>query len=86
MDILSLLSNGLAVALIIGGAAFLAGKVWPYLVERDHEERARRYDVDILQAQAQIDAIKAQQALSQSIVSLATVMQACLSLAKQSAP
>lgn len=79
MDTLStLLSNGLAVALIIGGAAFAAGKVWPYVATRDSEERARRYDIDMLQSQAQIDAIKAQLAFSEAIRTFSTVVQKCI--------
>jgi len=80
MDIISLLSNGLAVALIIGGAAFLAGKVWPYLTIRDTEERARRYDIDMLQAQAQLDAIKAQMVFATAIDTFSGVVAQCVTM------
>lgn len=71
----SVLGQGLAVSLIVSGVAFGFSKVWPYIVTRDTEERARRYDIDILQSQAQIDAIKAQVALVDAFTAFSTVLE-----------
>ena len=42
-----LLSNGILVFLVAGGALFFAWRVWPYMVERDTEERLRKHEQSI---------------------------------------
>lgn len=75
---MDVINQGLAITLILAGVSFAYSKLWPYFTARDAEERARRYDIDILQAQAQIDAIKAQQALAHSIALFADVLGKCI--------
>lgn len=41
MDIDLLLSQGLAIFLVVGGGGFTAMQLWPYVRERDIEQRER---------------------------------------------
>jgi hypothetical protein len=51
--VLSLVSQGTAIFLVVGGAVFIAWRVWPWWCARDSEERQRRHE--LLLSQQSID-------------------------------
>jgi hypothetical protein len=52
MDLDLLLNQGLAIFLIVGGGLFAVSQIWPYIRDRDVEERQRGYALALNHATA----------------------------------
>lgn len=71
----TLLGQGLAIALVLGGAIWALKDLWPYIHKRDREERERRYSLGTIQANAQLEQARSIGELARAIDGFTIVLE-----------